>query len=125
MEEAKRHDMKLTPATLGGIPVPRPDPGKWRRQHLCSDRGYDFPEIRKLAEAFGHTTHIRRRREDSQAIKRDVQYEARRWVAERTHSWMNRFRRISIRWEKKLENYLGLLHLVCGVIAFRQADVLG
>ncbi len=40
---------------------------------------------------------------------------------ERTHSWMNRFGRILIRWEKKAENYLGLLHLVCAVITYRCA----
>jgi hypothetical protein len=27
------------------------------------------------------------------------------------HCWMNRFRRILIRWEKKVENYFGMLHL--------------
>ncbi len=38
---------------------------------------------------------------------------------------MNRFRRILTRWEKKAENYLGLLHLVCAVITYRAAGLLG
>ncbi|MBI2787096.1 MAG: IS5/IS1182 family transposase, partial [Elusimicrobia bacterium] len=42
-----------------------------------------------------------------------------------THSWMNRFRRILIRWEKKPENYFGLLHLVCAIITVRCAGLLG
>jgi putative transposase len=46
------------------------------------------------------------------------------WVVERTHSWMNRFRRILIRWEKKAENCLAMLHIVCGVIAWRAAGLL-
>lgn len=46
-------------------------------------------------------------------------YRARRWVVERTHSWLNRFRRLLIRWDKKLENYLALLHLACAWITFR------
>jgi len=38
---------------------------------------------------------------------------------------MNRFRRILIRWEKKAQNYLGLLHLVCAIITFRHVEVVG
>ena len=50
---------------------------------------------------------------------------ARRWVVERTHSWMNRFRRILIRWEKKPENYIAMLHFACALIAFRAAGLFG
>lgn len=58
--------------------------------------------------------------------KRDIPgYRARRWVVERTHSWINRFRRLLIRWEKKAENYLGMLELACAYIAFRAAEVFG
>ena len=46
-------------------------------------------------------------------MKREAGFRARRWVVERTHSWMNRFRRILIRWEKKGENDFGMFHLVC------------
>jgi len=38
---------------------------------------------------------------------------------------MNRFRRMLIRWEKKPENYIGLLHLVCGIIAYRCSGLFG
>ncbi|AKB78703.1 Mobile element protein [Methanosarcina horonobensis HB-1 = JCM 15518] len=46
-------------------------------------------------------------------------YRARRWVVERTHSWINRFRRLLIRWKKKIENYMAMLHLACACITFR------
>ncbi|MFZ0894033.1 MAG: IS5/IS1182 family transposase, partial [Candidatus Nitrosopolaris sp.] len=46
-------------------------------------------------------------------------YRARRWVVERTHSWMNRFRRLLIRWEKRIENYIGMLHFACEWITYR------
>ena len=49
----------------------------------------------------------------------------RRWVVERTHSSINRFRRVLIRWEKKPANDLGLLHLVCAFITYRAAGLLG
>ena len=35
---------------------------------------------------------------------------ARHWVVERTHSWLNRFRHLLIRWAKKPENYLAMRH---------------
>jgi putative transposase len=49
--------------------------------------------------------------EEATALKQEAGYKARRWVVERTQSWMNRFRRVLIRWGKQVRNYLGVLHL--------------
>ena len=125
VDGANRHDMKLTEATLQSIPIRRPKPTKKNPQGLCLDKGYDYDEVRELAEEFGYTAHIRPIGEEAQAIQRNARHKARRWVVERTASWMNRFRRILIRWEKKVENYLGLLHFVCAVITFRCTGLFG
>ena len=77
-----------------------------------------------LAE-FGFTAHIRARGEEAKALQQDAGFRARRWVVERTHSWMNRFRRVLIRWDKKVRNYLGCLHLACAYITYRQSGLLG
>ena len=122
---ANRNDFKLARQTVESIPVARPRPTRRKRQNLCLDKGYDYDEVRDLAIEFGYTAHIRSRGEEAQAIKHQVGFKARRWVVERTHSWMNRFRRILIRWEKKLENYCGLLHLVCAWIIYAKLDLLG
>jgi putative transposase len=122
---ANRNDFKLARQTLLSIPVARPAPTPEQPQGLCLDKGYDYQEVRELAVAFGYTAHIRARGEEAQAIKREAGYKARRWVVERTHSWMNRFRRILIRWEKKVENYFGMLHLVCAFITYRCSGLLG
>jgi len=74
---------------------------------------------------FGFTAHIRPRGEEAKAIKREAGFKARRWVVERSHSWMNRFRRLLVRWEKKPQNYLALLHFACGLIALRAAGLFG
>lgn len=50
---------------------------------------------------------------------------ARRWVVERSHSWINRFRRLLIRWEKKADNYQAMIHLACAIITWKAAGVLG
>jgi len=70
------------------------------------DKGYDFDEVREIVNQFGFTAHIRSRGEEAKELKRDARTKARRWVVERTHSWMNRFRGILIRWNKKPQNYI-------------------
>lgn len=125
IDGANRHDCKMTKATIKSIPVKRPKPTKRKKQGMCLDKGYDSGEVRDLVKAFGYTDHIRSRGEEAQAIKHEVGFKARRWVVERTHSWMNRFRRILTRWEKKPENYLSLLHFVCAIITFRCSGLLG
>ena len=125
VEGANRHDKKLVEATLESIPVDRPEPTAERPQGMCLDKGYDYDDTRDLVREFGFTAHVRARGEEAQELKREAGYKARRWVVERTHSWMNRFRRILIRWEKKVENYFGLLHLVCAWITYRCSGLLG
>jgi hypothetical protein len=45
---------------------------------------------------------------------------ARRWVVERTNSWHNRFRKLFTRYEKKVENYLGLVQFSCCIIIYKK-----
>jgi transposase len=125
VEGANRHDKRLVEATLESIPVDRPEPTEEHPQGMCLDRGYDYDDTRASVEEFGFTAHVRARGEEARAIKQEAGSKARRWVVERTHSWMNRFRRILIRWEKKVENYFGLLHFVCAWITYRAAGLLG
>ena len=122
---ANRPDMRLLAPTLYSLVVNRPEPTPARPQGLCLDKGYDYEEVRATLAVFGFTAHIKARGEEAQEIKRSARKKARRWVVERTHSWMNRFRRILIRWEKKVENYFGMLHFVCAWITYRMAGLLG
>jgi len=125
IDGANRHDSKMVESTLESIPVKRPKPTRNNPQGICLDKGYDYDNVRDLVREFGYTAHIKARGEEAQAIKRQAGFKARRWVVERTHSWMNRFRRILTRWEKKAENYLALLHLVCAIITYRCSRLLG
>jgi putative transposase len=122
---ANRHDMKMVRQTIESLVVERPEPTPEHPQGVCLDKGYDYQEVRDILVEFGFTAHIRSRGEEARALKREAGARARRWVVERTHSWMNRFRRILIRWEKKPENYLGFLHFACALIAFRAAGLFG
>ena len=122
---ANKNDFKMVRETLESIPIERPEPTPEKSQGMCLDKGYDFDEVRALLCEFGFTAHIRARGEEAQAIKKEADYKARRWVVERRHSWMNRFRRILVRWDKKVRNYLAFLHLACACITYKQANLLG
>ena len=93
------------------------------RQDAVAELLHD--EVRDTLAEFGFTAHIRARGEEAQEIKRRAGYKARRWVVERAHSWLNRFRAILIRWNKKAENYLALLHLAFAIIAYRASGLFG
>jgi putative transposase len=125
LEGANRNDFKLLRQTIESLALERPEPNTQAPQGMCLDKGYDYNEVREILQEFGFTAHIRARGEEAQAIKKEAGFRARRWVVERTHSWMNRFRAILIRWEKKAKNFLALLHLACAFITFKQAGLLG
>jgi transposase len=122
---ANRHDCKLVTETLRSIPIARPEPSPEQPQGLCLDKAYDYNEVRAIVQEFGFTAHIRTRGEEARALTQEAGYRARRWVVERTHSWMNRFRRVLIRWDKKVQNYLAFLHLACAYITYKQSGLLG
>lgn len=125
VDGANRHDMKLVRATIASIVVERPEPTEEQPQGMCLDKGYDFDQVREILQEFGFTAHIRARGEEAKQIKAEAGKRARRWVVERTHSWLNRFRRILIRWEKKPQNYIALLHFACALITLRAARLFG
>ena len=77
--------------------------------------------MHELAAELGFSAHIRTRAEEAKAIEREAGFRARRWVVERTHSWLNRFRGLLTRWSKKPENHRALLQLACGLISWRMA----
>ena len=60
VDAANRHDMKMTKSTLQSIVVHRLEPTIRLKQHMCMDKGYDFPEVHELLEDYGYyTIHIR------------------------------------------------------------------
>ncbi len=119
---ANLNDHKLARATLASIPIARPTPTPEQPQGLCLDKAYDNREVRELLAEFGFTAHIRSRGEEKKQLAREAGFRARRWVVERTHSWLNRYRAILIRWSKKPENHLALLHLACALITWKTVN---
>lgn len=125
VDGANRPDQKMVRATLESIPVERPEPTAEAPQGLCLDNGYNYAEPKEIAEEFGFTTHLPKDVAEAQTIKRQAGHKARRWVVERTHSWLNRFRGILIRWNKKPENYIAMLHFAFTLITYHARGLFG
>jgi putative transposase len=138
VEGANRHDSKLLVATLDALVVARPAQGEEQEaasssssseQHLCLDAAYDSDEVRQEIEARSYEPHIspadKNKRSERKEARKHLGGRARRWVVERTHSWLNRSRRLLVRWEKKTENYLGFVHLACAQLIFSKILVSG
>lgn len=115
---ANRHDVKLLEETLDSIVIFRPLPTPESPQNLCLDAGYTGSK--ETVEQRGYIPHIRPRGEEKIEIERNPDFKARRWVVEVCHSWLNRFRKLLVRYEKYAENYLALVQFACALIAWRK-----
>jgi len=116
---ANCHDMKAAFATVDSVVPARPLTRPYYPQHLCLDKGYDYPEIEQGVRERGYIPHIRRCGEPKLEPGTPRRHPTRRWVVERTGSWHNRFRKLAVRFEKKACNYLALAHLACCLIVYR------
>ena len=132
MSSASTHDVKLVTDVVDNavvkrrIPYAKTKEGRKRKQHLCLDKAYNSkPEEQAIAKR-GYVIHLpykRKRGEvkkETEKISNRKKHPARRWVVERTNSWHNRFRKLFTRYEKKMENYLGLVQFSCCIIIYRK-----
>lgn len=118
LDGANRHDKRLLNETLDRIVITRPEVTEEKSQNLCLDAGYTGSK--EDVETRGYTAHIRPRGEEKKEKETNPAFKARRWVVEVTHSFFNRFRKLLVRYEKKAQNYLALVHFACAVIVWRK-----
>ena len=103
---ANQHDKWTADDLIENLPLERPDPHEVEQQ-FCADRGYDYDDVHQaVAEAIyvAHINHRCRRNEPLEAepyIPEKERHPARRWVVERTISWLGKRRSIRVRWCKK------------------------
>jgi len=124
IEGANRNDCKLTEETIQSIPVERPKPTEEHPQGVCLDKAYDHDFIRTLLCELDFTPHIRSRGEEAKELRTDLAHRARRWVVERIHSWINRYRALLTRWSKKPVNHDALLKFSFALITWQQMGVM-
>jgi len=114
---ANVHDTQLLEVTLDNIIIARPDALEIL-QNLCLDAGYTGYSTHCTER--GYVPHIRPRGEEKSEIESNPDFKARRWVVEVLHSWTNRFRKLLVRFEKKVDNYIGLLAFAFATIVWRK-----
>jgi putative transposase len=111
---ANQNDTKLLEETIESAKhnVKQPE---HKKMHL--DGIYDDKEVRTILFNNGYTPRIQpnNRRSKQKKIYPYKHEGPIRWVVERSHSWINRFRRIIIRWEKRLDNYVGMLQFAFSI----------
>jgi IS5 family transposase len=116
---ANMHDSRRLEETVDAIPalrLPHRQRGRPRQRptKLHADKGYDFPRCRQALRARGIIPRIARRGiESSERLGRS------RWVVERTLSWLNRFRRLKVRYERRADIHEAFLSLACALICAR------
>jgi putative transposase len=115
-----RHGSYLLRATLAAIVCPRPDPRCGQIETLCADAAYVGFPAQAASRLHHYQLNVKTRRQERDEKQRDPDHKARGWVVERTHSWLNRFRKLLISFEKTEASYTALLSLAAALISWRQ-----
>lgn len=112
---ANRHDSMVFEALVEALPAIRCPSGHRRKRpiKLHADKAYDIPRCRR----FLHRRHIKVRiaRKGVEASQRLGRHH---WVVERTLAWLARYRRLTIRYERRLDIHRAFLTLGCALICF-------
>jgi transposase len=78
-----------------------------------------FPAL-AASRIYNYELNVKTRRQEAEEKQNHPEYKARRWVVERTHSWLNRFRKLLVSFEKTEASYNALLSLAAALICWRQ-----
>jgi transposase len=114
-ESATPHEVTLVQQTLSEIFVPE------TVRRLIGDNAYDSDRLdEELAETgvemiAPHRSNRKNRTQDGRPLRRY----RRRWKIERLFAGLQNFRRLIVRWEYSLENFVGMIHRACAVILLR------
>ncbi len=101
--------VEAIPAVSGLPGQPRKRPGK-----LHADKAYD---------SRAHRTWLRKKGIAPRFARKGIESRERlgrwRWVVERSISWLHRFRRLQIRYERRADIHQGFLTLGCSLICWK------
>jgi transposase len=118
VDSASPGETTLLETVLEDVRVPR---GPLPR--LIGDRGYDSDPLRQILARRGTQLIVPHRTGRTRSVPQDrrpLRRYRRRWIVERTFSWLQRFRRLVVRYEYYAIMYLAFLHLACVILALRR-----
>lgn len=120
ISSARIHDSKLLEMTIAHKLNTR----SHHSQEMQLDAAYDARIIKKMLVSYGYKPAIAHNRRRS-PVKKTYEKLKNRWVVERSHSWINRFRRLLVRWDKKAVNHLALIQFACSIIISSKLPIFG
>jgi transposase len=93
-------------------------------ERLIGDKAYDSDQLDvRLAEERGIeliAPHKNNRRKQSTQDGRKLRRYRKRWKVERLFAWLQNFRRLVVRYEYHLENFIAMIQLGCIIILLRK-----
>jgi transposase len=114
---ASPHEVTLVEQTLESRFVAE------KPQRLIGDRAYDSDPLDAELGGLGIemiAPHRRRRKKPKTQDGRKLRRYKRRWKIERLFAWFGNFRRLVVRYERRVENFLGFVHLGCVIILLKR-----
>jgi transposase len=124
LESASPHEVTLAEATIAEVRI-APPKGRCRQKlkRVIGDTAYDSDPLRERLRKRGieliapyRDNREKRRYEDRRKLRR---YQ-RRWIVERTNSWLGQFRRLLVRHEFLLSTYRAFFYVACLWITLRR-----
>jgi len=123
LESASPAEITLLEQTLWMIRVPGRGRGRSRSKlvRVIGDKAYDSDAHRaRLAdrgiELIAPNRSNRGKTQDGRSLRRY----RRRWIVERTFTWIGRFRRLVVRYDRDILMYQAFFHLACAMIVLRR-----
>ena len=125
LASASPAEVKLAEDTLDAVNVPRNGRGRPKKRpvRLIADKGYDSDPLRKRLKELKIdliAPHRSNRKKPKTQDGRKLRRYRKRWKVERTFAWLGNFRRLVVRYERKIEIYRAFFHLACLVIVLNR-----
>ena len=125
LDSATKAEVHLLEPTLNRVAVPRAGRGRPRKnpRRMVVDKGYDCDVLRLRLKRRGIELicpQRKNRRRPSLQDGRKLRRYRRRWKVERSFAWLGNFRRLLVRWERRLDIYRAFFHIACLMIVLRR-----
>jgi IS5 family transposase len=116
---ANEHDSIQFEGLIAALPAVQQRYGYRRKRpdRVHADKGYDVPRCRQFLSRRGILVRIARRGvESSERLGRQ------RWVVERSLAWLAKYRKLTIRYERKPEIHVAFLTLACALLCLAKLE---
>ena len=123
VEKASPAEVTLAEATLDSVKVKIGKRKRGKPKRLVADRAYDSNKLRTLLVSRGIEPIIPARDKNKVAThqdKRKLRRYGHRWIIERTNSWLQNFRRLTVRYERSAKVFTALIHMACALITLKR-----